>query len=124
MVRVICLVLLSANVAVTEYDLLLLTVIFPVRENCALSAVELAAGFEGPFKSPVSKYLSFKLCKESTRVLLDWILFTVKVVGLGGNVAPLAYSNVWGKSVSSEKLTGWSSMALVVAELLESNMPL
>lgn len=69
MVRVICLPLFSANVATTEYDVFLLIPIFPVRANCALSAFELAVGLAEPFKFPVNKYLSLKLCNVRTNVL-------------------------------------------------------
>jgi hypothetical protein len=71
MVRVISLDLVSVNEATTGYDLFLLMLIFPVNENSALSAVELAAGFADPFRSPVNRYLSFKLCNASTSVLFE-----------------------------------------------------
>jgi hypothetical protein len=69
--RVISLDLVSVNEATTGYDLFLLMLIFPVNENSALSAVELAAGFADPFRSPVNRYLSFKLCNASTSVLFE-----------------------------------------------------
>ena len=115
-------VLDSAKVPTNEYDAFLFRLIIPFRENCTLSVVDFASSFAGPFKPHVNKYLSFKLCSERVNVLLDWILFTVKVIGLSASVVPLLNvislpegldSKDCGKSVSYAKLIGWIIVVII-----------